>query len=64
MTYDNFTLKAQDAIMKAQQVAAGLNQQNVGIYHLLRGILETDENVATFLLGKNVGSAWRCSTAN
>ena len=35
MTYDNFTLKAQDAIMKAQQVAAGLNQQNVGIPHLL-----------------------------
>lgn len=52
MTYDNFTLKAQDAIMKAQQVAAGLNQQNVGIYHLLRGILKTDETVATFLLEK------------
>ncbi|MEO1258052.1 MAG: AAA family ATPase [Bacteroidota bacterium] len=53
MTYDNFTLKAQDAIMKAQQVAAGLNQQNVGIPHLLRGILKTDENVATFLFEKS-----------
>jgi ATP-dependent Clp protease ATP-binding subunit ClpB len=52
MTYDNFTLKAQDAIMKAQQIASGLNQQNVGIAHLLKGILETDEHVATFLLEK------------
>ena len=52
MTYDNFTLKAQDAIMKAQQVAAGLNQQNVGLPHLMRGILKTDEHVATFLLEK------------
>lgn len=53
MTYDNFTLKAQDAIMKAQQVAAGLGQQNVDIPHLLRGILKTDENVATFLFEKS-----------
>ena len=53
MTYDNFTLKAQDAIMKAQQVAAGLNQQNVGVHHLLRGIFKADESVATFLLEKS-----------
>ncbi|HHM21838.1 MAG TPA: AAA family ATPase [Bacteroidetes bacterium] len=53
MTYDNFTLKAQDAIMKAQQVAAGLSQQHVGIPHLLLGILKTDENTATFLLEKS-----------
>jgi ATP-dependent Clp protease ATP-binding subunit ClpB len=52
MTYDNFTIKAQDAILKAQQLAAGLSQQNVDTAHLLRGILETDEHVATFLLEK------------
>ena len=52
MTYDNFTIKAQDAILKAQQLAAGLNQQNVDTAHLLQGILETDEHVAVFLLEK------------
>lgn len=53
MTYDNFTLKAQDAIMKAQQIAVGLGQQQVDTAHLLKGILETDEHVSTFLLEKS-----------
>ncbi len=52
MTYDNFTIKAQDAIMKAQQIAVGLSQQNVDTAHLVKGILETDEHVATFLFEK------------
>ncbi len=52
MTYDNFTLKAQDAIMKAQQIAVGFSQQQVDTAHLVRGILETDEHVSTFLLEK------------
>ena len=52
MTYDNFTIKAQESILKAQQIAAGLDQQQVDTTHLLKGILETDENVASFLLQK------------
>ena len=52
MTYDNFTIKAQDAIIKGQKIAANLNQQQVGTVHLLKGILETDESVAAFLLQK------------
>ncbi|MBI1224872.1 MAG: AAA domain-containing protein [Bacteroidetes bacterium] len=52
MTYDNFTIKAQDCILKAQQIAAANSQQNVDTAHLLRGILETDEHVATFLFEK------------
>ncbi len=52
MTYDNFTIKAQDTILKSQQIAAGLSQQNVDTAHLIKGILETDEHVATFLLEK------------
>jgi ATP-dependent Clp protease ATP-binding subunit ClpB len=52
MTYDNFTIKAQDAILKAQQIAAANSQQNVDTSHLLRGIIETDEHVATFLFEK------------
>jgi len=50
MTYDNFTIKAQESIQKAQQIAAKLEQQHVDTAHLVRGILETEEDVATFLL--------------
>ncbi len=52
MTYDNFTIKAQEAILKAQQIAAGFEQQQVDTTHLLKGILETEENVTQFLLQK------------
>ncbi|NUQ22952.1 MAG: ATP-dependent chaperone ClpB [Saprospiraceae bacterium] len=52
MTYDNFTVKAQDAIIKAQQIAAAQEQQQVDTTHLVRGILDTDENVTSFLLQK------------
>ncbi len=52
MTFDNFTIKAQDAILKAQQIAAGYDQQYVDTLHLIKGILETDENVATFIFQK------------
>ncbi|HOY19507.1 MAG TPA: AAA family ATPase [Haliscomenobacter sp.] len=53
MTYDNFTIKAQESILKSQQIAAGLDQQQVDTVHLIKGILETDESVAGFLLGKS-----------
>jgi ATP-dependent Clp protease ATP-binding subunit ClpB len=52
MTYDNFTIKAQESIVKAQQVAGGYEQQSVDTPHLIRGILETDESTAEFLLKK------------
>ncbi len=52
MTYDNFTIKAQDSILAAQKLAAGLDQQQVDTVHLIKGILETDESVAAFLLQK------------
>lgn len=52
MTYDNFTIKAQEAILKAQRIAAGLDQQQVDTIHLLKGMLETDEDIMTFILQK------------
>ncbi|MEM9929854.1 MAG: ATP-dependent chaperone ClpB [Bacteroidota bacterium] len=52
MTYDNFTIKAQEAILKAQQIAGGLDQQQVDTVHLLKGMLETDEAIMKFLLQK------------
>ncbi len=52
MTYDNFTIKAQEALSQAQQIAAGYEQQNVDTAHLLKGMLEVDDSVVNFLLGK------------
>jgi len=50
MTYDNFTIKAQDSILKAQQLAGSYDQQSVDTVHLIKGIILTDENVPNFLL--------------
>ncbi|MEM8907906.1 MAG: AAA family ATPase, partial [Bacteroidota bacterium] len=52
MTYDNFTIKSQESILKAQQIAGGYEQQTVDTTHLIKGILLTDENVPQFLLKK------------
>ena len=52
MTYDNFTIKSQEAILKSQQVAGGYEQQAVDTVHLIKGILLTDENIPQFLLKK------------
>jgi ATP-dependent Clp protease ATP-binding subunit ClpB len=52
MTYDNFTIKAQESILKAQQLAGENSQQMVDTSHLLRGILTEDESVAGILLKK------------
>ena len=52
MTYDNFTNRAQEAIIEAQKGAAGLNQQQVDTPHLIQGILNVDESVADFIFKK------------
>ncbi|MBP7273631.1 MAG: ATP-dependent chaperone ClpB [Saprospiraceae bacterium] len=52
MTYDNFTIKAQDAIVKAQQLAAAEQQQNVDTAHVLKGLLTIEDGVAEHLLRK------------
>ena len=52
MTYENFTVNAQEAILKSQQLAGSLEQQGVDSIHLIRGIMETDEKLSEFLLNK------------
>jgi len=52
MTYDNFTIKAQEAIVKGQTIAKNLDQQQVDTSHLLKGIIEVDEQVVSFLCQK------------
>lgn len=52
MTYDNFTINAQEAILKAQQLAGTLDQQVVDTAHIVRGIIDTDPKLTEFLLNK------------
>jgi len=52
MTYDNFTIKAQEAILRAQQIAGNLDQQSVDTAHIMAGILEIDQDVPQFLFNK------------
>ena len=54
MTYDNFTIKAQDAILKAQSIAKGFEHQMVDTPHLIKGVLETDPELTDFLF-KSLG---------
>ncbi|MCF8231525.1 MAG: ATP-dependent chaperone ClpB [Bacteroidales bacterium] len=52
MNLNNFTIKSQEAIQKAQQIAEGYEHQAIENAHLLKGILEVDENVTPFLFKK------------
>jgi ATP-dependent Clp protease ATP-binding subunit ClpB len=52
MTYDNFTVNAQEAILKAQQIAGGLDQQGVDTIHLVKGAMEVDAKLTEFLFSK------------
>lgn len=52
MTFDNFTVKAQEAIVEAQSIASNLGQQTVDTPHVIGGILKADESVAEFLFKK------------
>ncbi len=52
MDFSKFTLKAQEVVQRAQQVVLQHGQQVIENAHLLKGILEVDENVTPFLLKK------------
>ncbi|MCH8317996.1 MAG: AAA family ATPase, partial [Bacteroidetes bacterium] len=52
MNFDNYTIKSQEAIQKASEIAAGNQQQAIETGHLLKAILLSDENVISFILKK------------
>ena len=49
MNFDNYTIKSQEAIQKAVQIAQNNGQQIIENGHLLKAILEVDQNVAGFI---------------
>lgn len=52
MNTNNFTIKSQEAIQQAQQIAQSFGHQQIENEHLIKGILEVDENVTPFILKK------------
>src|SRR3989337_2589691 len=57
MNFEKFTIKSQEALQKSGEIASSLQHQAIEPGHLLKAILETDENVSTYLFKKlNVNS--------
>lgn len=52
MNFNNFTIKAQEAIQKASEITNGNQQQAIEPAHLLKALLIVDEQVIGFLLKK------------
>ena len=52
MNFEKFTIKSQEALQKSAEIAMGLQQQAIEPGHLLKAILETDENVSSYLFKK------------
>lgn len=52
MNFNNFTIKAQEAVQKSIEIAQGNNQQMIEPAHILKGIMIVGENVTSFLFNK------------
>ncbi|MGJ5643335.1 ATP-dependent chaperone ClpB [Formosa sp. S-31] len=52
MNFNNYTIKSQEAIQRAQQIAQEYGQQSIENEHVFKAISEVDENVLPFLLKK------------
>ena len=55
MNFNKFTIKAQEAVQQAQQLATSSGHQSIEPAHILKGVLEVDENVSPYLF-KKVGA--------
>lgn len=52
MNFEKFTIKSQEALQKSAEIATSKQQQAIEPGHLLKAILETDENVSNYLFKK------------
>ncbi len=57
MNFNNFTIKSQEVLQRAQLLAQELGHQQIENEHLFKSIIEIDENVLPFILKKlNINS--------
>lgn len=52
MNFNNYTIKAQEAIQKASELASNNGQQAIESGHILFGVIKSDENIPAFLFKK------------
>jgi len=52
MNLNNYTIKSQEAIQMAQQLAQGFGHQQIENEHIFKAIFDVDENVLPFILKK------------
>jgi ATP-dependent Clp protease ATP-binding subunit ClpB len=52
MNFNNFTIKSQEAVQKAMEIATAKQNQAIETSHVLKGMLLVDENVIPYLLKK------------
>lgn len=52
MNFNQYTLKSQEAIQQAQNIATSNGNPTIDTGHLLKALLEVDENVVPFILKK------------
>ena len=64
MNLNKFTVKAQEAVVKAQQSALEFGQQAIEPAHLLHAVLEEDAELMNYLFGKTGANLKRVSDAN
>ncbi len=52
MNFNNYTIKAQEAVQQAQQIASANQHQAIETAHLVKGIMAADDNVLLFITNK------------
>jgi len=52
MNFEKFTIKSQEALQKSAEIAMARQHQSIEPAHILKAILETDENVSDYLFKK------------
>src|SRR4051794_28037219 len=52
MNFNNYTIKSQEAIQKATEIAGAHEQQAIETGHILKAILEGKESMVSFILKK------------
>ncbi len=52
MNFNNYTIKSQEAIQKAIEIANGYQHSSIETGHLMKSLLLSDENIISFILKK------------
>ena len=52
MNFDKYTIKSQEALQESAEIALSNNNQGIEPAHVLKAVLETDENVVSYLIKK------------